>query len=827
MWRNYFTTGLRILTKNRTYAAINIAGLAIGLAACLMILLYVRYETSYDAWLPDADRVYQVQSIHTDPQTGEVSRNQGTHGAVVVPLAKDFPQIEAISRADGESPVFLQNGQATFAPMLLAEESFFHVLQLPFLHGNRATALRGMDSLVLSRSEAVRRFGTENPVGRTVTAVRRGEQYSLRVTGVFEDVPRNSHLNLQMVGRIGERDIAECGWGCINGNVYLKLRPGADPENIHRQMPAWEKRNIPPVDVGGKKVSEGDAFDWRLVKVRDVHLSGAEGEAERPGNDRSTILTFAIVALLILGMASVNFVNLATARASQRAREVALRKVLGASRRQLIVQFLGESMLISGVALLLALALVELLLPALSTFLDADLSLHYFGAGGVLLPALALLLVVGLAGGLYPAFYLSRYQPATVLRANKSTAEPHGSGRLRNALVVGQFAVSIGLIVCTAIVYSQTSFARQTDPGYRREGLIQIANMTRAAVIDQTETVIREIAKVPGVRNVAGTDITVASGTILNTRIEVPGRSDPLTIGWYAVHPDLFDTMGIELLAGRKLSRTFANDNGWTPYEPAEAAAAAEQALRQRGLNVVVNRLAARQMGFNRPVDAIGKQVKMGQGTDGMLPLTIVGVVEDRRFRSLREPVEPMIFHDRGIYRSLVVHYESADPRQVARSIEAVWKRLAPDLPFEFDYADDELSQLYIVDEARAQAFGGFAFLAVFIACLGLFGLAAFTAERRTKEIGIRKVFGARVRDIVRLLAWQFSKPVILANLLAWPVAWWVMRDWLNGFDARVPLGPGPFIVAGAIALAIALGTVSGHAIRVARLNPIHALRYE
>ena len=827
MWRNYLTVGFRVLTKNRTYAFINIVGLAIGLAACLMILLYVRYETSYDKWLPDSDRVYQVQSIYTDPVTGQVSRQQGTHGVIVEPLAKDFPQIEAISRADGESPVFLQGGQATFAPMLLAQESFFDILQLPFLHGNRATALKGMDSLVLSRSEAIKRFGTENPVGRTVTAVRRGEQYSLRVTGVFKDIPRNSHLNLNMVARIGERDIAQCGWGCINGTVYLKLRPGADPAEIQRQLPAWEKRNIPPVDIGGKKVSEGDAFDWTLVKVSDVHLSGAEGEPERPGNDRTTIVTFGIVALLILGMASVNFVNLATARASQRAREVALRKVLGASRRQLIIQFLGESMLISCAALLLALVLVELLLPALSHFLDAQLSLHYFGTDGVLLPALALLLVVGLAGGLYPAFYLSRYQPAAVLRANQSTAEPQGSGRLRNALVVAQFAVSIGLIICTAIVYAQTSFARQTDPGYRREGLIQIDNMLRAAVIDQTETVIREIARVPGVKSVAGSDITVASGTVLNTRIEVPGRSDPVTIGWYGVHPAFFDTMGIKLLAGRKLSRTFARDNAWTPYKPEEAAAAAEQALRERGLNVVVNRLAARQMGFATPADAIGKQVRRGDGAEGMLPLTIVGVVEDSRFRSLRDPVEPMIFQDRGVYRSLVVHYDSPEPRRVTQDIERVWKRLAPDLPFESEYADAELSGLYRLDEARAEAFGGFASLAGFIACLGLFGLAAFTAERRTKEIGIRKVFGARVRDIVRLLAWQFSKPVMLANVIAWPVAWWAMRDWLNGFDARVPLGPGPFLLAGLVALVIALGTVSGHAIRVARLNPIHALRYE
>ena len=829
MWRNYLTVGFRALTKSKVYAFINIAGLAIGLAACLMILLYVRYETSYDSWLPDAERVYQVQSIYADPETGEVSRQQGTHGVVTDSLAKDFPQIEAITRAEGITPVFMRDGEATFAPMVVAEANFFDILQLPFLHGSREKALAGMDSLVLSRSEAVRRFGGANVVGQTVTAIRRGEKYELRVTGVFEDLPRNSHMNFEMVGRISEQDKEDCGWGCINGNVYLKLRPGADAEAINSQLHAWEKRNIPPIDVGGVKVSEGDNFDWTLVNVEDVHLSGAEGDEERPGNDRTTILTFTIVALLILGMAAVNFVNLATARASQRAREVALRKVLGANRRQLIVQFLGESLLLTAVAMLLALALIELLLPTLSAFINADITIAYFGEDGILLPALGLWLAVGLAGGVYPAFYLSRYQPATVLKANKSSAEPAGSGRLRNVLVVGQFAVSIGLIICTAIVYAQTDFARTTDPGYRRDGLITVGNMNRAAIIDQSETVIREMAGIEGVKSVAAGNIVPASGTTLNTNVQVPGRTQPLTIGWYSVHPNFFDTMGIDILAGRKLSRNFAKDSGKVPYQPEEATQAAARVMVERGLNVVVNELAARQMGFADPAQAIGKQIKVDQfGAEiGMTPVTIVGVAEDSRFRSIREPVEAMIFYDSGYYGSLVVRYESPNPQGVAEAMERVWKRLAAEVPFEANYADERLSSLYVTDAARARTFGGFALLAVVIACLGLFGLAAFAAERRTKEIGIRKVFGARVRDIVRLLAWQFSKPVILANLIAWPVAWWVMRDWLNQFDARIALTPGPFLIAGLLALAIALGTIAGHAIKVARLNPIHALRYE
>jgi putative ABC transport system permease protein len=532
--------------------------------------------------------------------------------------------------------------------------------------------------------------------------------------------------------------------------------------------------------------------------------------------------------LLILAIAVCNFVNLATAGASRRAREVALRKVLGARRLQLILQFLGESLLIVTAAMIVALAMVELCLPWFAHWLNADLRLDYLGANGVLPPVLGLVALVGIAGGLYPAFYLSRFQPAAVLKANHSSPETPGSGRLRTVLVVAQFAISIALIVCTIIVYAQTNFARSSDPGYRREGLIVVSNLNRAAIVPLTETLIREAARLPGVEGAAGTSIVPASDETVATRVRVPGRADPVRLGEYAVHPDFFATMGIRLLAGRGLSRRYAKDNAYTPYEPEAVADQARRDLVARGINIVVNKKAAAEMGFGIPSAAVGRQIGIDMGEDfGLMPGTIVGVAEDSRFRSAREPIEPMIFYDRGIYSGMVVRYDSATPQAVLKSLERLWKRLAPDVPFEGEFADAKVAELYRTDAARGEAFAGFALLAVAIACLGLFGLAAFAAERRTKEIGIRKVFGARVPDIVRLLAWQFSKPVMVANLIAWPVAWWAMRDWLNGFDARVPLGPGPFVLAGGLALAIALGTIAGHAMKVARLNPIHALRYE
>jgi putative ABC transport system permease protein len=827
MWRNYLTVGIRSLLRHRTYAFINIFGLAIGIAACLLLLLYVRYETTFDDWMKDGERVYQVQSIST--ADGAWEPQQSTHGVVSESLPQAFPEIEAIARMDGDQVVLLDRGEPRFFDVFFADPGLFRILQIPFLRGDPARALEPQESLVLSRRQAMAMFGSIDVVGRTVTGIRRGERYERRITGVFEDLPQNSHLDLQMVGRISEEQKADCGWGCINGYVYLKLRAGADAEAINARLPAWERRSIPPQDVGGVRVSEGDRFDWRLVNVRDVHLSGTEGAETRPGNDRRTIVTFSVVALLILGMAAVNFVNLATARAGQRAREVALRKVLGARRRQLVAQFLGESLLIAAAATLLGVAAAEVALPWLSSFLRAELDLDYVGAGGMLLPILGLWLAVGLAGGLYPAFYLSRYQPGEVLKANKSSAEPRGTGRLRSALVVGQFAVSIGLIVCTLVVYSQTLFAQRSDVGFQREGLIQIGNANRAAVVSIMESLLREIGRVPGVESAAGASITAATGNVTNSNVQMPGRAEPVVIGNYSVSPDFFRTMNIRLLAGRTLSRAYANDYGFTPYEPEEAVAPAQRAMVARGLNVVVNREAARRLGLGSPEEALGKQVRLDwYGEEiGLLPATIVGVVENSRFRSLREPIEPIIYNDVGVYRAVAVRFRSSDPEQVRQQIGAVWRRLAPDVPYEGEFADQQLAELYATDAARGQTFAGFSLLAVLIACLGLFGLAAFTAERRTKEIGIRKVFGARTRDIVRLLAWQFSKPVIVANVIAWPVAAWVMLEWLNGFDLRIALGPVPFLLAGGIALAIALGTIVGHALRVSRTNPIHALRYE
>jgi putative ABC transport system permease protein len=833
MWRNYFTVGFRALAKNRTYAFINIFGLAIGLAACLLILLYVRYESSFDKWLPNAENTYQLQSHYRLKQTGEENKLQMTSYVAGTSLKKDFPQVDKTVYALSSSPVVLRGGEALpTEDVLLVDNLFLDVLQFPLVKGDPKTALSQVNSLVVTETEGRRLFGFEDPMGKTVTMVSRGISTDWRVTGVAQDLPKNSHVAFNMVGRFDPNSYFNdspnfmTSWGWQSGWFYFSLKPGTDPKTLQAQFPAWEKRNIKIENFGDQRYDAGEEQDWKIANVQDIHLGQAQDGAMRPGNDRRTILTFAIIAVLILGMACVNFTNLATARASQRAREVALRKVLGASRRQLMTQFLGESVLVAALAMLLALAIAELALPALSSFLDAQLDLHYFGSEGMILPILGLVLLVGAAGGLYPAFYLSGFQPAQVLKANKSTAEAAGSGRLRNALVIGQFAVSIGLIICTAVVYAQTVYARSADPGFQREGLLQISNLGRRQVMTKSDAVVDEMRRVEGVKAVARTGIGVNTDNNTNTGVLMPGSSEPVVIGSYGVDTAFFDTMGIKRIAGRLFDENRPGDESTRPFPDDKAW---EAALPGRGVNIVVNELATKRMGFTRPEQAVGTVVKVAlvEAEYGLVPATIIGVVKDSRFRSIRDPLDPILFlFDKTGAGNLLIRYQG-DPAAIRARTEAVWKRLAPDVPYDGEFSEDIVAELYEAEAARARTFAGFALLAVIVACLGLFGLAAFTAERRTKEIGIRKVLGARSRDIVKLLAWQFSKPVIVANLIAWPVAWWVMRDWLNGFDSRIGLGPTPFLLAGFLALAIALGTIGGHAFRVARANPIHALRYE
>jgi putative ABC transport system permease protein len=559
------------------------------------------------------------------------------------------------------------------------------------------------------------------------------------------------------------------------------------------------------------------------MKLTDLHLHARGlGDLKPPGNIR-TVMTFIGVAAMILLIACINFTNLATARASQRAREVALRKVLGAHRGQLMAQFLGESILMALIGFGLALAIVELALPVYNEVLQKKIALSDLGQGWLSLELAGLIVLVGVIAGVYPALYLSRFLPARILKANKSAAA-EGSGGLRAGLVVVQFAISIGLLVCTGVIYAQTIYAKTMDLGYRQDGLLVVRtpNATQAKAV--LKTLKDEVLRLPGTTAAALSADVPTDQDENNTLVELPDKPNPQPVLLHSrvVDHHFFSTYQVPVLAGRTFDESHGGDD-FTGTGEEKAA---------RGGNIVINSLALGRLGFASPNEAVGKQLllSVGDGPQDSLRarMTIVGVVGDIYYRSVRDELAPALFSiDRADFRELTVRYEGVSPLAAQEAIGKVWRALAPDAPFKAEFLDKLIAQQYAAEEAQAAMFAAFAGLAIIIACLGLYGLASFSAERRTKEIGIRKVLGARVPDVVRLMVWDFSKPVVVANLIAWPASWFLMTEWLNGFQHRIDLNAVPFLAAGLVALLIAWATVAGQAARVARANPIHALRYE
>ena len=830
MWRNYLTMGLRALRSDPLFTAINLAGLAVGLAGCLLIILFIRYELSFDAWLPGADRVHQVQRIET--AGSEAPRRLAMTSFVAAEtMAAQFAEIEAATAFVSGNGTFRKDGEALrFDDVYAADGNFLDVLQLPLIAGDRATALAAVDNVVLTESTARRLFGRTDVLGETVQRVATSGDKPMRVTAVLRDLPGNSHLRIAalyrpniVAGAPGSEGFTQWTW--VAAWVYVRLRPGADLAAMHDRM-ATVLQRVVPADQRDRSAPDRLGFTQQLMPVRAINTAAIDSGTMRLGTPLKTLVTFGIVAAFLLVVACVNFTNLATARAGRRAREVGLRKTLGATRAQLIVQFLFEAMVIVVAAGLLALALVELALPWLNGQIDGDISLTYFESGGVVAPLAALLALVAVLGAVYPAFFLSRYRPALVLKANRAAADTPGAGRLRTALVVVQFAVSIGLIICTATIYAQTVYARSVDPGYDVGGLLFVSSPELIGERSQVETFMRRVSAIPGVTSVARIGIAPGPGTTTDSAFRVPGATGSVSLQVVDVDGNSFDTLGMRVVAGRSVTERREMDVGAPRFDIDPER---ERMVEQRGLNVVIDEGAARLLGFADPRAAVGRQI-LSDRSDGrvVVPYTIVGVVNDAHFESARFETSPKIYYVSPHHHlSLAVRFESADGAAVMGAIGRLWRSAVASAPFEGFFADQRIAEMYDSDEKQARMFAIFASFAVLISCLGLFGLAAFAAQHRTKEIGIRKVLGARTRDIVRLLVWQFTRPVLLANLVAWPIAWWAMRDWLSEFESRIDLGPGPFVIAGLIALAIAIGTIAGHAFKVARANPIHALRYE
>ncbi|HVW74803.1 MAG TPA: ABC transporter permease [Rhizomicrobium sp.] len=832
MFRNYLTIALRNIIRHKLYSFINIAGLAVGLTCVILIVLFVRDELSYDRWIPGSDHLYRVEVTYYPPGRPAVPLAQ-TAMPVPIAMRDNIPEVRDATRLAKENMAITVGDRHFSEIVAVVDPNFLQVIPLPLISGDPRTVLAHPESVVLTQSMARKYFGDADPIGRTISPLKPAcapgaascdnSTVPLKVTGVLRDLPHNTQLyvdmlvpNTSVVDRIDQE--AKHNWLSNNGTYgYVKLAPGADPAQVVAKTKPMIDRSADLSRYVNLKVPGSQIMQVRLVPFRDAHLTTDQYFGMKPAGSWTTLYGMGAIGFLILLVACFNFMNLATARATMRAREISLRKCVGARRGQLMAQFLGESVLTALVALVLALALVEVALPFYGSFLQVPLSLNYLAEWPLMLGFVATAVLAGLLGGFYPALVISGFRPAAALRANTS-ANP-GSGALRTTLVVLQFAVSIGLGIAATVVFHQIDFARHMDLGFRRDNIV-ITSTNRLSATGM-KAFAEALARGPGIVSVARSSFTAFNGNTGNVLpVQKPGDPQAFFPTHLAVSPDYFQVYGIKILAGRGFSANRGEDVfSYFTSGPSEGSG---DPAKNEGHNVMVNALMAHALGY-APQDIIGKTFIFGKAR-----MKVVGVTANTLTEGARTAAFPMVY----VYApdwpaNISMRIDPARTQEAMAYIERTFHSFVPNVPVSHAFLDDSFERLYSADKKQGAMFAVFVGIAIVIACMGLFGLAAFTAGRRTREIGIRKVFGARIRDVVFLLLWQFSIPVLIANLIAWPVAWYYLHGWLQGFAYRIALSPLYFLGAGLMALLIAWATVFSHARRVAGANPINALRYE
>lgn len=801
MFRDLLAAAFKSLMSNKFYALLNIAGLATGLAAAMLLLLYVHDEMTFDRALP-AD-AYRVSSAITMPG-GQHVVFDGTDYALAQGLRLDVPGIAAVARMMPQDWTVRRGQVESNETIYWSDASLFSVLPMPAVAGDPRTALNQPNSIVLTRRIARKYFGQDAPLGETLQLNR---DRLLRVTAVIEDLPSNTHLAAEIFASantpFSNLAIADASTGFhFDGTTYtyFRLKPGGSIAAVRRALPdlVVSRLQIPPDNPFGIAVT------LTALPVRDIHFAAAGINAMKAPGEKAIAAAAAVIALLILACACVNFVNLSTARVAGRAVEVGVRKAAGASRSALAAQFLAEALLQVGAAMVLALAAVELLLPSFNLFLGRGIVFAYWRPEllGLLLMGLV---AVGLLAGAWPALVLSGLRPAVALRGGPALFD---SGRLRRVLVIVQFAILSGLVVATAVIWSQTRFAAQSAARLSGQQMVLVSAPC-------TDGLRIGLAGLPEVVSVACSEPTMISTEraveMMETSPSAIHSFDTLSVG-----PGFLETYGLAPLAGRLFSATNAAD---------VAAAPADGAPQE--VRIVINRTAVRALGLASPDRAVGLRLQ-ASAARGMRFFTVIGVVPDFPSGSVRVPAAPAAyFVDPALFGMLSVRVKEGRMAQATARIRDLWiatgqEGLPKILPLE-QYAEG----LYRDIMREGVLFAIAAAVALFIACLGLFGMATFIAEQRTKEIGIRKVLGATTGQVTRLLLWQFSRPVLWANLIAWPIVWWLMRKWLAGFSAHVPLEPWFFLAGGAFTLLVTLATVGAQAFLVARRPPVAALRYE
>ena len=807
MTRFGFQSLYRSLSRHRLYAALNIGGLAVGIAVFLILSLFVHFETSFEKWLPHHDELYVVQTEWTIPDSPVQGAYANTMPGLLEQMREDFPGLAGTRIRGGErGGSVLQGGVATMEDVAQVDSSFFQLFALPMLSGE-GKALADPSATLISRSTARKYFGDANPLGRTMT-IAFDEPKLYRVAGVFEDLPANSDLKASILINLPATPPPLAAdhwfhWGSTSLRTYLRFPTPEAASAFQQRMPGFVNRRG-AADLGPRP---GEVMAISLLPLTRAHL---QPQGQESASRKLTVAALGIVGLLTLLIAIVNYVNLATARAGLRAREVAMRKVLGADRAALIRQFLGEAVLTVGMAAFLGLILAELGLPLVNAAGGLTLSLPY----AVVVPALVLLaLVVGVAAGFYPALMLSRFPAASVLASARSPGGGRAGTRARELLVVLQFGLAIAFIIGTLVLSAQTRHVRTSDLGFRRDGLLVVQSLADSGITEaHARQIITALRTLPGVEAVGVSDTAAGGGGSNNTdSVAIPGRpgSGPslrrLTIG-----PGFFEAYAPRLVAGRLFDDAHGADNftGWRDGQPR---------------NIVINRKAVGTLGFASPEAAIGKTV------GGKQPRTIVGVIDELRFFTPRLPDDPTyyIYYRDSPGESFATLRYRGDRQAMEQAVGDLWRRMAPQVPLNARTADSLFDEFYQADDRATRLFAIGSGLAVLIGCVGLWGLASFNTQRRVKEIGIRKTLGASSTDVAKLLVGQFLRPVLIANLVAWPLAFVAMRAWLAGFDDRVALSPLFFMAATVVATLIAVLTVLAQSLRASRAAPSWALRHE
>ena len=804
MLKNYLKVALRNLWKNKAFSAINIVGLAVGIAVCLLIVLYVTDELSYDKYNENADRIYRIDADIYFNNTSAIFAV--APDPLALTLKREYPAVEEMTRVNYENDVLVKkdNQNVQDHNCAYADSTFFKVFTIPMISGNPSTALKEPNSIIIDETTARKYFNSTNVLGKTLFM---DNNTNCKITGVIKDIPKQSHFHFHFIRPRGKDNDS---WLSNNTYNYILLRKGVTQAEMQKNVDAtinkYVGRDLEQQLHSSMKdlASKGNHFTYNLIPVTDIHLHSNKQYEIENNSDATYVYIFSIIAVFILLIACVNFMNLSTARSANRAKEVGIRKVAGSMRRELITQFLTESVLLSFFSLVLAILLAMVLLPLFNQLSSKEMSVATLFSTWLFPVMLGLVVLVGFIAGSYPAFYLSSFQPVEVLKGK--IAKGFKSSWLRSSLVVFQFSISIMLIIGTVVIYNQLDYIQSRKIGYNRDQVLVVHNIYN--LNDNRKLFRDQLQNMPGVVNVTEGDLPT------NTNFDNEGwfrdasfdATKAVVLTNFFVDENYIPTLGMEIVQGRNFSKQFPTDSA----------------------GVILNEAALKVLGLKDPFkETLYRPDFHDDGSITPAPFHIVGIVKDFNFTSLHQTITPLIIQLSDNYNSAAIRINTSNISSIINNVQAKWNSMAPGQPFNYSFMDADFNKVYTTEQQTGKLFITFAVFAIFIGCLGLFGLVTYAAEQRTKEIGVRKVLGASVGGIVAMLSKDFAKLVLIASIIAFPIAWWATYSWLQGFAYRTTISWWIFLLAAVFAILIALVTVSFQAIKAAVTNPVKSLRTE